>query len=107
MAILQLDVRSDIPAYQFRQNLDGTVYTLRFRWQSRMCVWIFDILNEQEEPLLVGMPVLTNSNINRRFLRAGVPPGFFVSADESGQNRNPDRETFGQEVKFFYVEAEQ
>lgn len=105
MAILELPVRADIPSFQFRQELDGTVYTLRFRWNERMERWIFDIANEQNDNLLVGIPVHTDVNLKGRFKQTTLPPGLFLAFDETGNQRNPDRENFGKEVKFFYEEA--
>lgn len=105
MAILELPVRADIPSYQFRQEIEGVVYTLRFRWNSRMETWIFDIADEQENDLLVGIPVLSSVDLKSRFKMTTIPPGLFVAFDQAGDQRKPDRDTFGREVKFFYEEA--
>lgn len=105
MAILEIPVRSDIPSYQFRIELDGTIYTLRFKWNTRMEIWIMDIADEQDNDLLNGIPVYTDVDLKQRFRQETLPPGLFVAYDETGARRNADRDTFGNEVKLFYQEA--
>jgi len=106
MAVFELPVRSDIPAYQFRQELDGSVYTLRFRWSERSCRWIMDIADEQNTDIIVGLPIHTERDVKSRFVGEGVPPGDFISLDLAGNQRSPDRDTFGTDVKLFYQDLE-
>jgi len=105
MALVELPVRSDIPQYQFRIDLEGTVYTLRFKWNTRMERWIMDIADEQDNDLLNGIPVHSSVDLKQRFRQTTLPPGLFLAFDETGAVRNPDRDTFGNEVKLFYEEA--
>lgn len=105
MALLEMPVRADLPQYQFRIELEGTIYTLRFKWNTRMELWVFDIANEQDVDLLNGIPVQTNVDLKQRFRQDTLPPGLFLAFDETGAERDPDRDTFGNEVKFFYDEG--
>lgn len=105
MAIIELPVTGLSPSYKFRITLEGVVYTLRFKWNQRKELWVFDIANEQDENILVGVPVLTNVNIVGGICKLDMPPGLFTAIDETGQARDPDRETFGTEVKFVYEES--
>ncbi len=105
MATLELPVRSDLPAFTFRQELEGSVYTLGFRFNERIAQWIMDILSEQEVPIVMGIPVLTEVEMTERFKYLSIPQGYFVCIDETGKQRNPDRDTFGDEVKLLYVES--
>lgn len=105
--IIELPVRSDLPAYSFKHNLDGTVYTMSFRFNERMPAWIMDISTEQDEPIVLGIPIYTNTDFLGRFITPGLPPGQFLCIDESGEKRDPDRDTFGGEVKLFYADAEE
>lgn len=103
--ILELPVRSDIPSFEFKQELEGVVYTLKFKWNERMARWLMSIADEVGEDLLAGIPVQTNVDIKGRFKQSTLPPGLFLSYDNSGAARNPDRDTFGSDVKFYYEEA--
>ena len=42
MAVIELPVRNDLPNYEFKSELDGVVYTLRFRFNERLNDWVFD-----------------------------------------------------------------
>ena len=105
MAILEMPVRSDLPAFTFKQELEGTVYTFDFRYNERFECWIMDISTEQGTPILQGTPVQTDVDIASRFLDPRLPKGHFAVIDETGEQRNPDRETFGGEVKLFYLDT--
>ena len=105
MAILEMPVRSDLPAFTFKQELEGTVYTFNFRFNERFGCWIMDIQDEQGADILLGIPVQTDVDIASRFLGTNLPPGQFVCIDESGEQRNPDRDDFGGEIKLMYLES--
>ena len=105
MAIVEIPTRCDLPAYDFKIDLESTVYTLRFRWNSRMSRWIMDIATEDGTDLLVGIPLHTNVDITSRFKKAGLPPGAFAVYDETGNGNNPDQFNFGTDVKLLYEEA--
>lgn len=106
MAVIEMPIRADLPAYTFKQELEGTVYTFEFRYNERFACWIMDISDETgDKPIVLGTPVQTDVDILSRFIIAELPPGQFIILDETGSQRNPDRENFGVEVKLFYVES--
>lgn len=106
MAVVEMPVRNDLPDYQFKQELEGTVYTFNFRYNERFACWIMDISDEtNENPIILGTPVQTDVDILSRFIFSELPPGQFICIDETGEQRNPDRDNFGIEVKLFYVES--
>jgi len=105
MAIIEMPVRSDIASYEFKQEIEGVVYTFKFRFNERMGRWVFTIADENGIDLLSGIPVQANVNLKGRFKQTTLPPGLFLCYDETGAARNPNRETFGNDVKFFYEEA--
>ena len=67
MATIEMPVRSDIPSFQFRIELETTVYTLRFKWNTRMERWIMDIADEENNDLLNGIPVQASVDLKQRF----------------------------------------
>lgn len=105
MAIIELPVRNDLPSYEFRQEIETVVYTFKFRWNARMGLWIFNIADEVGLDIISGLPVQTDVDIKSRFIYDNIPPGLFLSFDETGEQRNPGRENFGSEVKFLYQES--
>jgi hypothetical protein len=105
MALLQLPVRNDYPAYEFQISLDGRVFFLAFRFNTRANRWIMDILNESRTQLLMGIPLLTGLPLVQAYKRESLPGGAFYCVDLTGANRNPDRETLGVDVLLIYEEA--
>lgn len=105
MAVLELAVRSDIPSYGFRQELEGFIYNLSFRYNNRMGQWVMDIADASDRPIIVGIPVLTNVDLTNRFKYLKIPQGDFMCIDETGKGRNPDSYLLGGEVKLIYVDS--
>jgi hypothetical protein len=107
MADIVIPLRTDILAYALKVTLDNVVYTLRFRWNSRLAKWIMDISDVSENPLLMGLVLYEGIPLIWRFVGRieGLPPGGFLVVDETGQNRDPDVETLGTDVKLIYTEA--
>lgn len=104
MAIFEMPVRNDIAAYSFKIELDLVIYTLSFRYNKRMSSWIMDIADEQESPILMGIPVQTNVALINRFIDEQLPPGQFLCLDETGDQRSPDRDNFGLDIKLLYLD---
>ncbi len=102
---LQIPVRNDQPAYGFQVELESSVYFLDFRYNTRQGRWIMDILSQTQEPILLGLPVLTDIPIGTGYTIEAKPPGYFVAVDLTGQGRNADRETFGVDVLLLYEES--
>ena len=104
MAILQLPVTSNVLAYKFKYELEGTVYSFNFRYNTRVDKWVFDILTNNEEPLVEGRPVFINYNLIGRFRDERLPPGTFICIDTTGNKLDPDDENFGVTHFFLYEE---
>lgn len=105
MAVIEIPVRADLPAYEFKMELEGTLYTLKFRWNERMAIWIFTLADEQGQDLLCGMPLYSGVDLAAHFKRDELPPGLFMVYDEAGKGREADRENFGVDLKFLYEES--
>lgn len=108
MATIEIPVRNDIFAYSIKVTLENLVYTLRFRWNSRIEKWVMDVNDGSDEPLLSGLILFTGIPLTHRFIGVieGLPPGQFMMIDETGQDRDADKDTFGNDVKLIYTESE-
>lgn len=107
MAIVELPVDSNSPSYFFTIDLEGQTYTLKLRHNSRMDRWIFDVQNEDGEPLCIGLPILTLVDLFGIYSTENFPPGIFLAFDESGENKNAGRNDLGNDVVFLYQESEE
>lgn len=102
---LEIPLRNDIPSYEFKTELESVLYTFSVRWNERMATWIMDIGNDQGEPIICGIPLLTSVNMLAPFNNELLPPGIFVMYDESGEEKNPDRSNLGVNIKLLYQES--
>jgi len=104
--IIQLPVRSDVEAYSFVVNLDGTNYKLGFRFNYRSALWAMDISARDSAPILNGIPVQTGVGLTERFRwNPAMPPGSFIPIDTSGNNADAGRNDLGNSVVLLYQEA--
>jgi len=104
MAALELPVRSDVKSYTFTVELDGTLYTLRFKYNDRTELWTMDIADAINNDILNGVRLLTNIALID-VVKEGIPPGEFILIDETGEDRNPGENDLGNDVKLIYQEA--
>ena len=105
MAIVEIPVRSDLPAYQFGIDLDGVNFKFSFRFNTRMGRWLWDILDTEENPILMGVPLLVNLDLIGRYKIEELPLGSFICINETGTSNNPGRYDLGNNVKLLYEEA--
>lgn len=105
MAILEIPVRSDIPAYSFQITLEGTVFTLHFRFNTRLDRWVMDVNNVDDVRIVTGVPLLYGLPLLDRYKYEGLPLGRFVISDETGEKRNPTRDGLGDDFKLLYRES--
>jgi hypothetical protein len=105
MALRKLPLRSDIPKYEFRIDLDLTTYTLAFRFNRRQGRWIMDVKTETDTPLVMGIPVLIGVDLLARFVIDGLPEGNLFAANIENDFVDAGRDDLGNNVVIFYNEA--
>jgi len=105
VALVLLPVRNDLPAYNFRIDLDEVVYKLTIKFNERMNTWFMDVSNDEDEALIYGIPLLSEVDLLPIQKPETFPPGDFVLAHETIDFENAIRETLGREVNLFYNEA--
>ena len=105
MAILEIPVRSDLSAYSFQITLETVVYTFAFRFNARQDRWIWDVQDVDGVPIVIGVPLLYGLPLLDRFKSESLPPGRFIVTDETGAERNPGRDSLGEDFKLFYEES--
>lgn len=101
--VFTIPARNDFPAYEFKIDLDGVVYTLFFRYNTRMTRWLLDIMDASGNPILMGLPLLITVDTTGRFVNEGVPAGFIDVSDDSNQGTQPTRDSFGTDHSLLYV----
>lgn len=102
--IAVIPVDTDIPWYFYRISISSTVYTLRLRFNSRMKRWILDIADAQNGSLITSLPLLVARNLNSRFVETNLPVGIFFCVDNTGQDNQPTRFSFGLTHSLLYLD---
>jgi len=105
MAILEIPVRSDIPAYSFQITLEGSVFTMHFRYNTRAERWFMDLNDVDDVEIVSGIPLLYGLPLFDRFKYEELPLGRFILLDETGEKRNPTRDGLGEDFKLLYKES--
>lgn len=105
MALIELPLRNDVPAFTFQTDLDGTTYTFKFRYNSRMDRWAFDILTANEDPIVSGVLVVTGTLLLERFSDPRLPQGDMLVLNKADENASPGRDDLQKNVFILYDEA--
>lgn len=105
MATIEIPVRSDLKSYEFTIDLENVTYTLRFKFNERMNLWIMDIADSVNEDIVNGVPVQSNIDIFGQIVSDDIPPGQFIAIDETGADRDAGEDDLGNDIKLIYEEA--
>lgn len=91
----------------FRQDvvLDGLIYQLALRWNTRDRHWFLDI-GVDDSVLLAGIKLNVSDDLfsQSRHIE-GLPLGRLQVIDQDGLDRDPDETLFGERVMLVYDDA--
>lgn len=93
---------TDTPWYKYKIVLSQVLYTLHFRFNSRMDRWIMDISDAINNDILTSIPLLINHNVTGRFSITNLPPGYFFCLDDTNQDTQPTQFSFGPTHTLWY-----
>ena len=105
MALIQLPLRNDVPAFTFQTDLDSVTYIFKFRYNSRMDRWAFDIQTANAGPIISGIPVLTGTSLLKRFEDDRLPEGELFVLNKEDETASPGRNDLQENVFILYEEA--
>lgn len=106
MAYFTVPTRPDVPAYTQRTTLDGATYVLTFRWNERASYWTLSIADQDDQPIALGLALVTGSMLLRRCRKATRPPGELLVVDTTGGGGDPGLSDLGTRYALVYVDAE-
>lgn len=107
MSFFTLQASNQLPWYKFTNTLSGIVYTLRFRFNTRMSRWLLDIADAADNDILVGIPVLIQRDLSGQYVIEGLPPGVLFAVDDTNQDTQATRLSFGLDHSFIYSDPTQ
>ena len=105
MALIQLPLRNDVPAFTFQTDLDSVTFIFKFRHNSRMDRWAFDIQTANAEPIISGIPVLAGTSLLKRFEDDRLPEGELFVLNKEDETASPGRNDLQENVFILYDEA--
>lgn len=106
MNFLVVPARNDLPWYKFKISLSSVIYTLRFRYNTRMQRYIIDIGDSANNPIIVGLPLLINRDVNGQYVLTGLPVGTLFATDDTNLDTQPSRNSFGNDHTLFYADPD-
>ena len=98
-------LRSDRAAFNFRTRLDGVIFRFRFMFNVRLRVWMFDLRQSDDTPLLLGVPVVTGVDLFGAFDDARLPAGQLFASDTLNQGLPPGRNDLRGRTQLIYRPA--
>lgn len=85
-------------------TLQGVTYTLEFQYNARAQRWFMDILDVSEQPLLLGIPLEIDRDLNGQYGAYVFPQGLFFCRDNSGQGQAPTLNSFSVDHVLLFVD---
>lgn len=106
MAVLSMPLRSDVPAFEYEIELEGSTWRLGYVWNARASLWHMDVKAQDGTPLLLGLPLVVDFPLllTYRSLLA-LPPGEFFLVDLETTGEEAGRDTLGTRFLLLYYDA--
>lgn len=70
-----IPTNSSFPNYKFSIELSGTVYFFKFLWNERASRWFMSILDFEENPIQMGIELVTGVDFLSLVTSADLPSG--------------------------------
>lgn len=103
--LIEIPIETRDPSFRIRTVLDDVEMFMQMQWNSRVERWHLDILDSNENPLLMGIPMNIDTELIDRFEIPGLPPGKLVLFDTSLKGAECGSEELGERCKLIYETA--
>lgn len=107
-AILEIPIsqsQSKLQSFIILVALSGNNYYLQFDWIYQSQSYIVSISDANNNPLLMGIPMVVNYDITSRFKIAGLFPGVLMLFDSSNTQIEAGFGDLGQRCRLLYQES--
>ena len=88
----------------FTVTLDGAVYRIHLRYNSRARFWAMDILDAADTQLVMGLAVRLGIDLLAQYADR-FPPGRMFAINYADPYVEPNRDNMGSDVRLVYQEA--
>lgn len=103
--IYEIPVNAEFESFKVRTDLEGGTYVLQLDWNARAERWCLSIMDAEEAPILMGVPLNINMDIWGRFRMPALPSGMLMLYDTTGRNEEAGRDDLGSKAVLLYKEA--
>ena len=84
-----IPLRGNLPNLELQADLDGTVWTLRIRWNERAAAYFCTVYSADGQTLLLGDRRMGVDFPIAPYVTGRSPPGALMLVDTSGQGLDP------------------
>lgn len=90
--------------WQAQITLTNVIFILTFKWNAQNAYWVMNIYDENTNPLVLGIKVVTNYDLTSQFSTLGLPTGDIVCQNILGQWDDIQRFDMGATTELLYYE---
>lgn len=101
---MQIIPFSDPGSWQMQITLSSQVFVLNFHWNALNEYWLMNIYDNDSNPLVLGIKVVTNFDITAQFPLLGMPQGSIVCQNILDSWEKIQRFDMGQTNELIYYE---
>ena len=106
--ILLIDNATSSLYYTQGTTLEGTDYTLEFFWSEREGAWYMNIYDANSVQLAMGVRLVVDWPLLRRYVTTDLPPGLLFLNDTSGQGLDiQDPSDLGSRCQLTYITSDE
>lgn len=103
METVIIPTRGDIANYDQSIELDGTVFILKFRYNSRDEAWYLSVHDVDNVPIRSGLKLIPNLALLRQLVTEGRPIGELIVVDSRAIPLPPSLAELGSKVQLAYI----
>lgn len=93
------------PVYEFRVDLDGVTFSISIRINGRSNRWIMDVKDTDDNPLVMGTPLLQGTDLIDRFKDQRLPAGHFIMQSLEDETREAGADDLGENSLLLYEDT--
>lgn len=90
MAIIEIPLDSTLTYYDEIIQLESLEYLFEFAWSDRDSAFYLNLYDQDGNPLAIGIKLLLNVDLLRRFPVATMPPGKLICVDAGSAGNGVD-----------------
>lgn len=85
--------------------IDGREYLLRFFWNQRNGTWYMDLRDQDESPIVTGLPLVLGASLVKYVTDSRLFNGALIAIDLTGLHAQPNIDELGDRVRLYFIEA--